>query len=190
MEKTDHAPLRSRLSSSTANWMPWLAAVVLAVGVAVAIVTFAGGGSSDDTAATPASGAGAPVVETKSPLSAAAQRVAKRFILTAVARRNLGEAYALAGPELLQGMSRAQWAKGEIAVVPYPVARDGVREMKVGYSYTDHALLEFLLVPRRGEDVKPQRFAMELRARGPAQAKRWLVVNWVPLGTPPTPRTG
>src|SRR5512143_3141110 len=47
-------------------------------------------------------------------LSAEQRQVAGRFILTAVARKNLAEAWSLASPELKAGISRKQWLTGAI----------------------------------------------------------------------------
>ena len=69
------------------------------------------------------------------PLDAAARKVAGRFILTAVARQNLAESYALAHPELRQGMSKREWLTGNIPVVYYPAKQIETATFKVDESY-------------------------------------------------------
>jgi hypothetical protein len=174
----------------SSRWLPWLAGLVLVAGIAASLVVFLRDGDSGK-AVTPVSGGSTqqPVAR-RVPLAAATTRVARRFILTAVARKQVGAAYDLVGPELKQGMSRAEWARGEIPVVPYPVSPNGITELKVDLSEADHALLEFVLVPRSGDKTKPQRFAIELRTHGKGNAKHWLVAGWVPLGAPPILRGG
>jgi hypothetical protein len=80
----------------------------------------------------------------------AVKRVLARFISTAVARRNVAASWGLAGPALRSGITRVQWAKGEIPVVPYPVAKHGQGAWNVvQYSYRNEVGLEALLFPRR-----------------------------------------
>ena len=61
-----------------------------------------------------------PVIEKKVILSAEARRVAGRFVLTAVARHNLGESYELVGPQLKAGLTRAQWKTATSRSCPTP----------------------------------------------------------------------
>ena len=49
--------------------------------------------------------------------------VAKQFVKTAVARDHPERAYEIVNADMRGGMTRKQWAKGDIPVVPYPVAR-------------------------------------------------------------------
>ena len=53
-------------------------------------------------------------------LEPGARLAAQKFILTAVARKNLKAAYSLAGPQIRQGQTLKQWLTGNIAVIPYP----------------------------------------------------------------------
>lgn len=59
-----------------------------------------------------------------------ARRVAGEFIKTAVARKNLAASYDLVSPELRQGMTRKQWATGEIPVVYYPSGGHPARDVQ------------------------------------------------------------
>src|SRR5215470_754818 len=54
-------------------------------------------------------------------LEPGAEKVARRFIQTAVARKHMREAYKLAGPQIIQGQSLKSWLTGNIAVIPFPV---------------------------------------------------------------------
>src|SRR5512146_3092484 len=49
------------------------------------------------------------------PLDSDAKAVARRFVQTAVARKNLREAYAFSGPAIREGMTLKQWLTGNIA---------------------------------------------------------------------------
>lgn len=79
----------------------------------------------------------------------AVRRLLARFIETAVARHNVASSWDLAGPALRTGMTRRQWATGNIPVVPYPASRHGQGMWNVvQYSYRDEVGLEALIFPR------------------------------------------
>src|SRR5438445_13425598 len=54
-------------------------------------------------------------------LTPGATKVARQFIETAVARKNLASARPIVTQEILQGQTLAEWKTGNIAVIPYPV---------------------------------------------------------------------
>ncbi len=124
----------------------------------------------------------------EAPLSGEARRVAVRFIQTAVARKNLDEAWALVGPNLRGGLSKERWTNGENPVVPYPIDQLDVAPYKVDGSYTRSALLEVALLPRKGSGVRAQVFFLELRKMGSGPSSRWVVDNWVPRASAVVPR--
>jgi hypothetical protein len=176
------------------RWLPWLAGIVLVAGVASILVVVLGGWNTAKPLPPPGPSTPVqrPVTEKTVPLSSAARLVAGRFILTAVARRNVGEAYDLVGPQLRQGLTRAQWRTGNIPVVPYPVSLVQLAPMKVDFSYRNHALLEVALLPKDGAKVngvkiKPQLFYLELQTYGKGRARHWVVIGWVPRGAPHIP---
>src|SRR4051812_9857181 len=119
-------------------------------------------------------------------LDRAARQVAGRFILTAVARKNLRAAYALAGPEIKQGQTLKEWLTGNIAVVPYPVRDIKLAPFKIDYSYPKHALLEVALLPTesaQAKGTKPQIFFVDMKkVHG-----KWLVDGWLPRASPVVP---
>jgi hypothetical protein len=77
--------------------------LLLVAGIVAAAVTWIGDTGTPQE--TPLSAEPAQVFTPRKqvPLDVEARRVAGRFILTAVARENLGESYALAHPELRRG---------------------------------------------------------------------------------------
>jgi hypothetical protein len=121
------------------------------------------------------------------PLDGEARRVAGRFILTAVARENLGASYELAHPELRQGMTKREWLTGNIPVVYYPAKEIDQARFKVDESYPDEAILEVALLPKDGSKVKPQVFFIGLKKAGQGAAGRWQVNYWVPRAAPQIP---
>jgi hypothetical protein len=101
------------------------------------------------------------------------------FIRTAVARRQLDEAWALLGPEMRAGQTRKEWDTGTNNVVPFPVA--GIATWDVLYSYEDDVALNFALISKPGYDIVGKTFTIELkRYRG--HGSQWLVASWVPNG--------
>ncbi|NUT56010.1 MAG: hypothetical protein HOQ03_08525 [Thermoleophilia bacterium] len=171
------------MSARTHRQISLLAGLVLTAGVVAFTVAYIGDtGASQET---PLSDAPAQVFTPRKqvPLDKEARRVAGRFILTAVARENLGESYELAHPELRQGLTRREWLTGNIPVVYYPAKAIETATFKVDESYPDEAILEVALLPRESAKVKPQIFFIGLKKTGAA----WRVNYWVPRAAPAVP---
>ena len=121
----------------------------------------------------------------------AAITAAARFVDTAVKREHVADSYLLASPSLRQGMTRAEWAKGEIPVVPYHV--DAAR-WKTDYTYADEVGLQVYVLPKVGAKVRPMIFHMSVKAYGAGDERRWLVDSWSPrvdgIPAPPTQSSG
>ena len=100
------------------------------------------------------------------------------FVRTAVVHKRLREAYDLVGPELRGGMSRAEWAKGDNAVVPFPAA--GIATWAIAYSYPNDAGLDLALVAKTGSDTIGKTFRIELKRS--THSAPWRVVSWLPNG--------
>ena len=163
---------------------------VAAVAVVTGVVLVVALGPDKDPApehfsATPAQ---QPEQLVKAPLPHEARRVAVRFIQTAVARRNLEEAWTLVGPNLRGGLTKERWITGENPVVPYPMDKLDVAPYKVDESYTRSALLEVALLPRKGSGVRAQVFFLGLVKVGSGERSRWVVDNWVPRAAAVVPR--
>jgi hypothetical protein len=118
-------------------------------------------------------------------LDASVRPLITQFVKTAVARKSLATAYAIAGPEIRQGMTMKQFLKGTIAVAPFPVdARTVVKVDQVVYSYANRAQLQVTLgTPGRNVTNSPHTFFADLVK----QHGTWLVNAWVPRWTPPIP---
>jgi hypothetical protein len=123
------------------------------------------------------------------PLDVEARKVAGRFILTAVAREDLGESYELAHPELRQGLSKKEWLTGNIPVTYYPADQLQTATFKVDESYADEAILEVALLPKKGVDFKPQIFFIGLKKVGTGASAEWKVHYWVPRVGIPVPNS-
>lgn len=180
-----HAVLRSRRFN---RFVPWLSGLVLAAGVVAVLVTVVGNTGRSYNAPLTNKPAVVPKVERSVPVPKEARLVAGKFVLTAVARQNLAEAWAITAPSLKRGYTLAQWETGNIPVVPYPADAIGIAPFKVDYSYPDRILLEVALLPKKGHDIKPQDFFIGLHAYGTGRHKRWLVDYWAPRGAAQVPR--
>jgi len=171
------------VSARTQRQVSLVSALVLIAGVVAFTVAYLGDtGTSQET---PLSDAPAQVFTPRKqiPLEKEARRVAGRFILTAVARENLGESYELAHPELRQGLTKRQWLTGNIPVVYYPAKAIETATFKVDESYANEAILEVALLPKESAKVKPQIFFIGLKKAG----NRWRVNYWVPRAAPAVP---
>ena len=175
------------MSPPTRRSLSLLAGLILVAGVVAFAVTWIGDtGKSQET---PLSNKPAQIFTPRKqvPLDVEARKVAGRFILTAVARQNLGESYALVHPELRQGLTRKEWLTGNIPVVYYPAKEIETATFKVDESYPDEAILEVALLPKDTAKVKPQVFFIGLKKAGKGKAARWMVNYWVPRAAPQIP---
>ena len=158
--------------------LPWVAGVVAIAGVVAALIILLP--SSSGNTATPINKNVPAKFVSQVPktvkLEPAAEKVARRFIQTAVARKHLKEAYSLAGPQIIQGQSLKSWMTGNNAVIPFPVDKVSIAPMKVDYSHKNQALIEVALLTKPGSGVKSQLFLMQLnKIHG-----KWVVNSWVP----------
>jgi hypothetical protein len=176
-----------RLAPRTRRRVAWLAGGLALIAAIVGVLLF-----GPNTNPTPPHVSAAPAQQPErlvhAPLPHEARRVAVRFIQTAVARKNLDEAWALVGPNLRGGLTKQHWVTGENPVVPYPIDELDVAPYKVDASYTRSALLEVALLPRKGSGVRAQVFFLELKKLGSGHASRWVVDNWVPRASAVVPR--
>ncbi len=112
---------------------------------------------------------------------------ALKFVNTAVARKHVEDSYALAAPDLRGGLTRSQWARGEIPVIPYPATEARVR---VDYSFRNELGLTLLLVPTPASKLNPMSFNMDMTASGTGLERHWLVSSWTPSGAPAAATVG
>jgi hypothetical protein len=166
----------------------WVAIVVLVTGVATLLIVFARntGDSKETFSSQPASTFTPP---TPAKVDPEAKRIAGRFILTAVARENLAASYNLVHPELRQGLTRAEWVKGDIPVVYFPTEHLDFASFKVDHSFENEVMLEVLLVPPASANTKPASFYIGLKRVGGKKGP-WKVYYWAPNYHPAVPDQG
>lgn len=179
-------PFRGLTTSRAVNRaLPWIAGAVLLVGV------FAFWQTTVRTNDTPETFSNDPVQTLGSqkavPLPPQARQVVVEFIKTAVMRKNLDEAWEIAGPDIRQNMTLRQWMTGNIPVVPYPDAAVNRSPVKITWSYPDDAGLEVVLQPKAGSKEKAQLFFVGLKKQGTGSQAKWVVNYWAPYAPPPIP---
>ena len=163
--------------------LPWVIGVVLVGGAIAAGIIWSNTGKSTATPLTNKPALDVSKVPSTVKLKPGAQTVARRFIETAVARKNLPEAYNLVTQQLKQGQSLKSWNTGNIAVIPYPVDDIKYAPMKIDFSYANEAQIEVALLPKAGAKIKAQLFLMDLVKRN----GKWFVNSWVPKSSPMVP---
>jgi hypothetical protein len=160
------------------------AAAVLAVAVPLVFLLAFYSTPADQGAATgPEVTTSASAEPRHAPFTKANQRAVRKvlhdFIETAVVRRHVERSWDLAAPGLRAGLTRAQWARGELPVVPYPAAE--TKSMggwdAVEYSYRRTVGVEVFLLPKPGSGVSAMTADVEL-VKG--HDGRWRVDYWMP----------
>lgn len=100
------------------------------------------------------------------------------FVNHAVKRHDIAASYAVTAPELRAGMSRKDWAKGDIPAYPYP-ARGTSHGWTTLYVTRDEVAVNLILRPKPGLRIRGILFNVYLR---PAHGK-WLVDSFMPAAT-------
>jgi hypothetical protein len=172
-------------SPRTQRYLLWGSAFVLAAGIAAVLIVFLRNTGHSEVA--PFSTVPVQTVTTpkKVPLEGQARVVAGKFILTAVQRKNLDQAWNLVGPGIRQGMTYKQWLTGTIPVVPF-LSPIKLAPIKVDLSTKNYALLEVIIVPKSAK-VKSQIFTLEVIKVGKGKDAHWVVNSWAPRSFPTIP---
>lgn len=161
----------------------WVAALVLVVAaiVGLALATRHSGGGGHEQAG-PSAPALNPAAQKTVRLSAADRRqihrLVARFVATGVVHRTAAS-YGLVTAAFRGGTTRAQWARGDTPVYPYPADPRSGTESTVVSSYANDVLLTVLLQPRHGSKTGPILFDIEVKRRSPRAP--WLVESFAPL---------
>ena len=104
--------------------------------------------------------------------------VLAKFIKSAVAREDPASAWDLSAPSLKEGVTRKEWNRGDLPVVPYPALHRGLGQWDyVEYSYRNSVGLEVFLFPKPGSGYSALTADVEL-VKG--HDGRWLVDYWMP----------
>lgn len=167
----------------------WLGGIVLLVGIVAFLATVLLRGTGN---AFPNKFSNAPAQvshpEQHAPVAAGQIALARRFIETAVARKDLDAAYSFVHPDLRGGLTRAQWDQGTIPVLYYQADNAKTVAFKVDYSYRTQALFEVNLHAKPGTEQRPTLlFFLGLKREGGKPNGRWLVNYFEPNWQAPVP---
>jgi hypothetical protein len=153
------------------RWLPWIAGAVLAAGVIAFLVAYFG--NTADTKET--FGPGKPQTfqaQRTVPLARDARLVAGKFVATAVARRNLDQAWPLATENVKGGLTRKEWLSGDIRVPALGAPLGTAAITKIVSSHPKDAEINIVVIPKPNKNgVKTTLFVVDLKKVG----SRWLV---------------
>ena len=114
-----------------------------------------------------------------------ARKVAGKFILTAVARKNIDQSWAITHPDMRAGFTRREWARGDLPVVPYEVSSISEARFRVDALEKNMVQLDVALLPKEATPAtKAGVFKIGLVAVGTGDNRRWLVDYWGPAELP------
>jgi hypothetical protein len=181
------------------------AALVLIAGVvAFTIALFGNTAEDESTPVQPAAGqaaaqpnaAGAAASQRAVPIDTDARTVAGKFILSAVTRGDMAQAWKITDPtsEIRQCGERPctykEWLSGEVPIQVFPASELDDATFAVNESLPGSVVLEVALLPRDGSQLKGQFFFIGLKKVGAGKSARWLVTYWAPRAITPVPVAG
>jgi hypothetical protein len=127
----------------------------------------------------------------KAPPDPKALTVARKFIETAVLRKNLDVAYPIVNSEIRGGLSKKQWESGNIPVIGYPAGNVKTAAFTVLWSYKTQLMTVVDLVATPGAHVRPHLpFFLGLVRANNKPKGQWLVNYWQADYTPLVPYGG
>jgi len=190
--------IQTALSSARFNrFMLWFGVLVLAAGAFALIFKYAGGSDATPvnpspgfhpklpTKSTPLKNTNGVTIKTFYQLDPGMRTAIRKFIGTAVMRRNLDEGWAATAPTLRNAVTHKQWMTGNLPVVPYPVDNLNTIQYYLDYASTKAILVEVGVSAKASLGIRPASFQLELV---PVGHGRWAVDYWMPRWTPPVPQ--
>jgi len=152
------------------KWFPWLSGAAAVATLVVSLVVL--------NTANPE--------PKQAPLPEAAWRVATKFILTAVTRKDLQQAYALSDPSLRSEVTIKEWRAGRLPV-PYSTVAQ-IRKTNwhnTNYVHPRDALINVIIIPK--EKGRAWVAQVGLTKVGHGASAHWLVDDFKLAIFPPNP---
>ncbi len=188
MSSTTPSPSTFLSSPRTQRLMLWISGAVLVVGIGIFLGVFLSRGSAQpadisNISSPPASDTN-PYQNGNAKLphvkpSASAMQVARTFVKTAVARKNLAVAYDISGPLLRGGVSRAEWLKGNNPVPYFPAKNLNHPDITVHSSTKNELDLEIGLVRKPGSPVAKSVKSLGFQMHVQHVHGRWIVTYFL-----------
>jgi len=166
----------------------WGSAGILAVGLIVFLSVFVLRGSPGPSSPISTVQAQHASKQIKAPPDPKAFTTARKFIETAVLRKNLDSAYPIVNQEIKGGLTKKQWETGNIPVIGYPAENAKTAAFTVLWSYKTQMMTVVDLVAKPGSHARPHLpfFLGLVRAHNKPNGK-WLVNYFIPDWSPPVP---
>ena len=166
----------------------WISGGVFGIGLIVFLSVFVLRGSPGPQSPISTQAAQTAPKEVKAPADPKAFTVARKFIETAVQRKNLDAAYPIVNQDIKGGLSKKQWETGNIPVIGYPAGNTKSAAFTVLWSYKTQLMTVVDLVARKGTHVRPHLpfFLGLVRAHNNPKGK-WLVNYFEADWSPPVP---
>jgi hypothetical protein len=105
------------------------------------------------------------------------------FVRTAVVRRDLDRAWTLASPVMREGVSRRDWRRGDLPVLPYPERALEHVDWSVASSFDRTVVVDVMVMPKEGSGESVLVYEAALTDHGRSGDRRWLVDTWIPRAT-------
>lgn len=153
----DSTPSETGFFSSPRNQrrLMWASGAVLLVGLIVFLTTVVFHGSSGIKSPISTVRAQSAPKQIRAKADPKAFEVGRKFIETAVQRKNLDAAYTLVNDEIKGGQTRKQWDTGNIAVIKYPSGNAETAAFTVVWSYRTQMMTIVDLVAKKGSHLRP-----------------------------------
>lgn len=111
------------------------------------------------------------------------------FVASAVTRKDPVAAWDLATAGMKAGTTKADWARGDLPVFPYPAIPAQARSWTVLSSVKNDVVLDLVFQPPQDSKRGPVEYNVELKAVGSGGARRWLVDSFIAIRTYDTSAT-
>jgi hypothetical protein len=183
--------VQNALSSRRFNrWLLVVGALVLAAGIIAILVTKVGNNSGTTENANPTGPAIPEIAKGQKNIRfpAAAWQVAKEFLTSAPARKNLAQSYALVDENAKGGFTLEQWKTGNIPVPYFPTSQIIRYNWKnTNFAHPRNALVNLILIPTEKSGMRPGTFQIESIKVGQGENAHWLVDYFGAVQGPPVP---
>lgn len=108
----------------------------------------------------------------------AINRTLDEFVNSAVKRQNVGASWNLVTPDFRYGVSRSEWAKGNLPVYPFPAGGTSFHSWTVDFASANDVEFELMIPSRISKTDSIQYTGTVKKIRG-----RWLVDSFNPAAT-------
>lgn len=192
VQSTASRPRQNRLSTILLA----VGAAVLAAGIIVLVIRLTSGSSSSPQVNPAPSQSSGPVTPRKPPaaphikytqLPASLRATVKKFVMTAVVRKNVDASWKITTPGFHAGMSRKTWAKGTIPVQYFPVYRFAHSHFSVKGKTPNEVTVRIGMMATPKSGLHATAFDIGLHKFGTGKHVHWKVNYWMPFYTPAMP---